>query len=202
MQWIPGQSLEQLLSSGRIFEETEIRQIARQIAAGLQAAHQRQIVHRDIKPANIWITEQVRSVKILDFGLARISDDDPGLTATGMLAGTPNFMSPEQTKGLELDGRSDLFSLGCLMYRLITGRLPFGASTVLATLQAIQNHQPPSVQSLQPTCSDDLTDITMASAGKATRQSAGIGQSIGGNIGHGATKLARAIESLFSGASK
>ena len=79
-----------------------------------------------------------------------------------MLAGTPNFMSPEQSKGLELDGRSDLFSLGCLMYRLITGRLPFGASTVLATLQAIQNDRPPSVQSLQPTCGDDLTDVTMA----------------------------------------
>ena len=162
MQWIPGQSLEQLLAAGTIFDEAEIRQIARQIAAGLQAAHNRQIIHRDIKPANIWITEQDSSVKILDFGLARISDDDPGLTATGMLAGTPNFMSPEQAKGLELDGRSDLFSLGCLMYRLLTGRLPFGASTVLATLQAIQNHQPPSVQSLQPNCSDDLTDITMA----------------------------------------
>ena len=162
MQWIPGQSLEQHLAAGSLFEETEIRQIARQIAAGLQAAHERQIIHRDIKPANIWLTEQDRSVKILDFGLARISDDDPGLTATGMLAGTPNFMSPEQSKGLELDGRSDLFSLGCLMYRLITGRLPFGAATVLATLQAIQNDRPPSVQSLQPTCGDDLTDITMA----------------------------------------
>ena len=121
MPWIPGQSLEQLLAAGSLFEEAEIRQLARQIAAGLQAAHERQIIHRDIKPANIWITEQDRSVKILDFGLARITDDDPGLTATGMLAGTPNFMSPEQSKGLELDGRSDLFSLGCLMYRLITG---------------------------------------------------------------------------------
>ena len=158
----PGNHWNNSWLRGSIFDEAEIRQIARQIAAGLQAAHDRQIIHRDIKPANIWITEQDRSVKILDFGLARISDDDPGLTATGMLAGTPNFMSPEQAKGLELDGRSDLFSLGCLMYRLITGRLPFGASTVLATLQAIQNHQPPSVQSLQPSCNDDLTDITMA----------------------------------------
>ena len=162
MQWIPGQTLEQLLAGGRVFDEDEIRKVARQVATGLQVAHDRQIIHRDIKPANIWITEQDRSVRILDFGLARIADDNPGLTATGMLAGTPNFMSPEQTKGLELDGRSDLFSLGCLMYRLATGRLPFGASTVLATLQAIQNHQPPSVQCLQPNCGDDLTDVTMA----------------------------------------
>ena len=162
MQWIPGQTLEQQLAAGKQFEQSEVRTIASQISAGLQAAHEQQIIHRDIKPANIWITEADQSVKILDFGLARISDDDPGLTATGMLAGTPNFMSPEQTKGLELDGRSDLFSLGCLMYRLLTGRLPFGAPTVLATLQSIQNHQPVSVQNLQPAISDELTDLTMA----------------------------------------
>ena len=162
MQWIPGQTLEQQLAAGKQFEQSEVRTIASQISAGLQAAHEQQIIHRDIKPANIWITEADQSVKILDFGLARISDDDPGLTATGMLAGTPNFMSPEQTKGLELDGRSDLFSLGCLMYRLLTGRLPFGAPTVLATLQSIQNHQPVSVQNLQAAISDELTDLTMA----------------------------------------
>ena len=162
MQWIPGQTLEQQLAAGKQFEQSEVRTVASQISAGLQAAHEQQIIHRDIKPANIWITEADQSVKILDFGLARISDDDPGLTATGMLAGTPNFMSPEQTKGLELDGRSDLFSLGCLMYRLLTGRLPFGAPTVLATLQSIQNHQPVSVQNLQPAISDELTDLTMA----------------------------------------
>jgi anti-sigma factor RsiW len=162
MQWIPGQTLEQQLAAGKQFEESQVRTIASQIASGLQAAHKRQIIHRDIKPANIWITETDQSVKILDFGLARISDDDPGLTATGMLAGTPNFMSPEQTKGLELDGRSDLFSLGCLIYRLLTGRLPFGAPTVLATLQAIQNHQPAALSSLRPSVGDDLNDLTMA----------------------------------------
>jgi hypothetical protein len=162
MQWLPGQTLEQQLLAGKEFNEADVRQIARQIAAGLQAAHQQQIIHRDIKPANIWITESDQNVKILDFGLARISDDDPGLTATGMLAGTPNFMSPEQTRGLELDGRSDMFSLGCLMYRLLSGRLPFGAPTVLATLQAIQNHLPAPVQSLQPSVGDELNDLTMA----------------------------------------
>lgn len=162
MQWIPGQTLEQQMATGKQFQESEARTIASQIASGLQAAHEQQIIHRDIKPANIWITETDQSVKILDFGLARICDDDPGLTATGMLAGTPNFMSPEQTKGLELDGRSDLFSLGCLTYRLLTGRLPFGAPTVLATLQAIQNHQPDVVSNLRPSVGDDLNDLTMA----------------------------------------
>jgi serine/threonine protein kinase len=162
MQWIPGQTLEnQIAASGQI-DEGLVRQIAVQVAAGLKAAHQKQIVHRDIKPANIWIVDEDQSVRILDFGLARIADDDASLTATGMLAGTPNFMSPEQTRGQELDGRSDLFSLGCLMYRLLTGRLPFGAPTVLATLQSIQNQQPLPVQNVRPEVSDDLANLTMA----------------------------------------
>ena len=119
------------------------------------------MIHRDIKPANIWVCDD-QSMKILDFGLARIADDDSGLTATGMLAGTPNYMSPEQTRGQELNGRTDLFSLGCLMYRLLTGRLPFGAATVLGTLQSIQHHHPVPVQTIRPDASDDLADITMA----------------------------------------
>ena len=160
MQWLPGQTLEQRLLESEL-EEAEIRQIVSQIAAGLSAAHQKQLVHRDIKPANIWICETSDEVKILDFGLARIADDDPGLTATGMLAGTPNFMSPEQTRGLELDGRSDLFSLGCILYRLLTGRLPFGAPTVLATLQSIQNQHPDPPQLVQASISSELSDLAM-----------------------------------------
>ena len=160
MQWLPGQTLEQRLLDSEL-DEQEIRQVITQIAAGLTAAHRKQLVHRDIKPANIWICDENSEVKILDFGLARIADDDPGLTATGMLAGTPNFMSPEQTRGLELDGRSDLFSLGCVLYRLLTGRLPFGAPTVLATLQSIQNEQPETPQSVRPEISAELSDLTM-----------------------------------------
>ena len=160
MQWLPGQTLEQRLLESEL-DEAEIRQVVSQIAGGLSAAHQKQLVHRDIKPANIWISEESGDVKILDFGLARIADDDPGLTATGMLAGTPNFMSPEQTRGLELDGRSDLFSLGCILYRLLTGRLPYGAPTVLATLQSIQNEHPEPPQTVQAGASPDLSDLTM-----------------------------------------
>ena len=160
MQWLPGQTLEQRLLESELAHD-EIRRIVSQVAAGLSAAHQTQLVHRDIKPANIWICENTGEVKILDFGLARIADDDPGLTATGMLAGTPNFMSPEQARGLELDGRSDLFSLGCILYRLLTGRLPFGAPTVLATLQSIQNEHPESPQLVQNDAPADLSDLTM-----------------------------------------
>ena len=162
MQWQPGQTLESKLRSGDRFDNDATSQIIKQIAAGLEAAHQNQVVHRDIKPANIWLCENDDEVKILDFGLARIPDDDPGLTATGMLAGTPNFMSPEQSRGLELDGRSDLFSLGCVMYQLLTSRLPFGAPTVLATLQSIQNDSPLVPQSIEPSITDELSDLTMS----------------------------------------
>ena len=142
-------------------DQQQAVEIATQVATGLSAAHQQQLVHRDIKPANLWICDADSQLKILDFGLARIGDDDPGLTATGMLAGTPSFMSPEQTRGQELDGRSDLFSLGCVLYRLLTGKLPFGAPTVLATLQAIQNNQPTPPIELRPDVSQDLSDLTM-----------------------------------------
>ena len=114
MQWLPGQTLDCLLSSGEQIDNEQIVEIIRQVATGLNAAHQKQLVHRDIKPANLWICEEDQQLKLLDFGLARINDGNHNLTATGMLAGTPGFMSPEQTRGLELDGRSDLFSLGCV----------------------------------------------------------------------------------------
>ena len=162
MQWLPGETLEAKLNATVTMDEADVRSISAQVAAGLQAAHDRQLVHRDIKPANVWISDESEEVKILDFGLARIVDDDPGLTATGMLAGTPNFMSPEQTKGHELDGRSDLFSLGCMMYRMATGKLAFGATSILGTLQAIQHEQPTPPKRVNAEISDDLSDLTMS----------------------------------------
>ena len=161
MQWLPGQTLETKLQSGNVFNESEVTDTILKVAKGLAAAHQKQLVHRDIKPANLWICDTDEQIKILDFGLARISDDNPGLTATGMLAGTPNFMSPEQARGLELDGRSDLFSVGCLMYQLLTGRLPFGASTILATLQSVQNQSPIPPRNIKPEVPQHLSDLTM-----------------------------------------
>ena len=161
MQWIPGETLEERLTNVTFLPEDAVRQIATQIAAGLQAAHDNALIHRDIKPANIWLREETDEVTILDFGLARIADDDPHMTNTGMLAGTPNYMSPEQSRGQELDGRSDLFSLGCIIYRAATGKLPFGAGGVLATLQSIQNHHPAPPHQLNPSVSQDFADLTM-----------------------------------------
>ena len=162
MKWVPGETLENRLHREGALDEQEVRELVTQIANGLAEAHRQQLVHRDIKPANIWISDADGKVQILDFGLVRITDSDLALTSTGLLAGTPSFMSPEQAKGLELDARSDLFSLGCVIYQMTTGSLPFGSSTILATLQAIQNQrpQPPSVGGADGNV--DLSDLTMA----------------------------------------
>lgn len=162
MKWVPGETLEQRFSQVAFLPEAEVVEIAKQITAGLIAAHQQQMIHRDIKPANIWLSAEQDQVTILDFGLARIADDDPQMTQTGVLAGTPNFMSPEQARGIELDSRSDLFGLGCLMYRAATGKLPFEGNGVLSTLQAIQNAEPPAPVTLNPHLTSDFSDLLMS----------------------------------------
>ena len=162
MQWVPGETLESRLHRDGTLQADEVRRLTGQIAKGLAEAHRRQLVHRDIKPANIWIGDADRKARILDFGLVRVADNAPALTATGMLAGTPNFMSPEQAKGQELDARSDLFSLGCVMYQMLTGRLPFGSSTILGTLQSIQSQRPETPIQSGADCCQDLSDLTMA----------------------------------------
>ena len=160
MQWLPGETLEERLERDSILKAETVKSFGVQIASGLSAAHRKGLVHRDIKPANLWITRD-EQVKILDFGLVRIMDESPQLTCTGMIAGTPCYMSPEQSRGDELDARSDLFSLGCVLYRSLTGKLPFESSNALATLQAIQRVQPESPLSLEPTTDTDLSDLVM-----------------------------------------
>ncbi len=109
-------------------QTTEILRIGLQIADGLAAAHKQGLVHRDIKPSNILLENGVERVKITDFGLARAMDD-VSFTQTGLIAGTPQYMSPEQAMGERLDARSDLFSLGSVLYSMCTGRPAFRAPT-------------------------------------------------------------------------
>ena len=161
MQWLPGQTLEEKLCESEVLPLDEVRQLAIQIAKGLAAAHEQGLIHRDIKPANIWIPADCSGAKILDFGLVRIADEDPQLTCTGMIAGTPCYMSPEQSRGQTLDQRSDLFSLGCLVYQSLLGRLPFRSDNALATLQSIQRDQPTPPVELDPAIPADISDLVM-----------------------------------------
>lgn len=141
MPYLRGMSLQKRLDQRGPLCTPEILRIASQTAAGLAAAHAQGLVHRDIKPANIMLEEGVERVAITDFGLAR-AVDDATTTRSGVIAGTPQYMSPEQARGEAIDHRSDLFSLGSVIYAMCTGHSPFRAETTFGILRRITDHTP------------------------------------------------------------
>jgi len=143
MQCVSGQSLQSKVDRTGKLPLIDTLRIAKQTAAGLAAAHDQGLVHRDVKPANILLEENVDRVILSDFGLAR-AVDDASLTRTGVIAGTPHYMSPEQAHGDAIDTRSDQFSLGSVMYFMLTGRPPFRATGAMGVLHRICNeaHRP------------------------------------------------------------
>jgi serine/threonine protein kinase len=141
MQLLIGETLETRLERERRLTTPEAARIGREIAAGLAAAHAKGLVHRDVKPANVWLEEGTSRVKLLDFGLA-LARDTPNLTQSGYVIGTPAFMSPEQARGEPLDGRSDLFSLGIILYLATTGERPFDGNTAMAVMRNLELHFP------------------------------------------------------------
>jgi serine/threonine protein kinase len=141
MQYVSGMSVQQRLERDGPLQLAEIVRIGMQTAAGLAAAHAQGLVHRDIKPANILLENGIERVKITDFGLARAAAD-ASLTQSGVVAGTPQYMSPEQARGERPDERSDLFSLGSVLYALSTGRPPFRASDSMAVLKRVCEETP------------------------------------------------------------
>jgi serine/threonine-protein kinase len=149
MPYIRGESLQRRLDRTAPLATIEAVRIAKQCASALAAAHEQGLVHRDIKPANILLDEGVERVRITDFGLAR-AVDDASLTRSGVVAGTPQYMSPEQASGEPLDHRSDLFSLGSVLYVMLTGRLPFRAETSLAILRRITDATPRPIRQTNP----------------------------------------------------
>lgn len=148
MSYIPGQNLQECLDEKGALSPVETIRILHQVASGLAAAHERGIIHRDIKPANILLERNVQRAVLTDFGLARAADDAT-LTHSGLLAGTPNYMSPEQALGDDIDARSDLFSLGCVMYTMLVGHPPFRGPNAYAIMQRIADESPRSMSSVQ-----------------------------------------------------
>ncbi len=149
MQYVAGQSLEEKIAQTGPLELREILRIGVQTAQGLAAAHKQGLIHRDIKPANILLENGVQRVKITDFGLARAADD-ASITQSGVIAGTPQYMAPEQARGEALDSRADLFSLGSVMYAMCTGQPPFRAATVLGVLRRVCDDQPAPIRTVNP----------------------------------------------------
>lgn len=150
MEYIPGETLQRRMDKTGPLELPEVLGIGRQIAEGLAAAHEQGLVHRDIKPSNILASAGPNpTVKITDFGLARAADD-ASLTRSGVVAGTPMYMAPEQAKGESLDHRADLFSLGSVLYVMATGRPPFRASSTLAVLKRVAEDEPRPIREIIP----------------------------------------------------
>jgi eukaryotic-like serine/threonine-protein kinase len=149
MEYIGGCNLEALLRKGGPLEVKEILRIGIQIASALAAAHKHGLIHRDVKPANILLENGVQRVKLTDFGLARAADD-ASLTQTGFIAGTPMYMAPEQTAGEPIDARTDLFSLGSVLYELCSGRPAFRAPTTLAVMKRVSEETPRPIREVNP----------------------------------------------------
>src|SRR5262249_27864181 len=148
-EFIPGETLQQRLNRTGPLDVPEVLRIGRQIAEGLAAAHATDLIHRDIKPGNILLEGGQLRVKITDFGLARAADDAT-LSQSGIVAGTPMYMAPEQALGHKLDQRADLFSLASVLYQMVTGRPPFRANGMLAVLKRVAEDQPRAIREIIP----------------------------------------------------
>jgi serine/threonine protein kinase/WD40 repeat protein len=155
MEYIVGVSLDERIRRTGPLKVEEILRIGMQAASGLAAAHAQGLVHRDIKPSNILLENGVERVKIADFGLARAMDD-MRVTREGAIAGTPEYMSPEQARDEPIDHRSDLFSLGCVLYAMCTGRSPFRASNLAAAVRRVCEDTPRPIREVNPDVPDWL----------------------------------------------
>jgi formylglycine-generating enzyme required for sulfatase activity/Leucine-rich repeat (LRR) protein len=161
MPFLKGEPLDVRLERVKSLPIAEVLRIGREAAKGLAAAHAAGLVHRDIKPANLWLEGEEGRVKILDFGLARSAADNANLTQQGAIIGTPAYMAPEQAQGGTVDARCDLFSLGCVLYRMSTDQPPFKGNDAVSTLVAVAMENPRPPQELRPEIPEKLSELVM-----------------------------------------
>jgi serine/threonine protein kinase len=157
MELVEGKDLSQYTSPDQLLPLDQLLGILARVADALAYAHSRGVTHRDIKPANIMVDVATGVVKVMDFGVARVAD--AARTRTGVVLGTPTFMSPEQLSGQPIDGRSDLYSLGVAMFQLLTGQLPYRNDSMAALMRAIGREPVPNVCTIRPDLPPALGDI-------------------------------------------
>jgi CHASE2 domain-containing sensor protein/tRNA A-37 threonylcarbamoyl transferase component Bud32 len=165
MEYLEGTELEELMK--QVLEPCEAARIIKQTADALDYAHRRNVIHRDIKPANIMILKD-GTVKVMDFGIAR--SDNMHMTQTGITVGTPNYISPEQLQGADIDGRADIFSCGVVLYEALTGKKPFSGENISALVMNILNHNPPKPSVLNSSVPEELDRITMKALQKTPEE--------------------------------
>ena len=148
MEFLKGSDLTSYIKAGHLLPVEQVLSIIQRAADAIDYAHRNSVVHRDIKPANLMWDSKTDTLKITDFGIARITDSSK--TKTGLILGTPSYMSPEQLAGKHVTGQSDIFSLGVMLFQMVTGKLPFTADSITSLMYKIANEQHPSPQSINP----------------------------------------------------
>jgi serine/threonine protein kinase len=164
MELVVGQSMQAVFDNGEAFPVPRILRILEQACGALQFAHERNIVHRDVKPANLMLTAD-DTVKVTDFGTAKILQFGTVQQTTHVM-GTPSYMSPEQVKGRPVDGRTDIFSLGVVLYEMLTGEKPFPGQSITTVIYKIVNEEPVQPRQLNPSIHPGLNDIVMRALAK------------------------------------
>jgi urea transport system substrate-binding protein len=183
MQYLHGEALEECLQREGRLPAAEAARIGSEIALGLAAAHEAGLIHRDIKPGNIWLETLAEPrplgsgtvaaptrVKLLDFGLARVAGGVSTLTASGAIVGTPHYLAPEQARGQTLDHRCDLFALGCVLYRSLTGVMPFDGPDLLGLLSSLAVDEPRPIRDFAPDTPAELVDLIRQLLSKSPSQ--------------------------------
>ena len=168
MEYLQGHDLGRYIKPDNLLDVRTILGIVQRVAEALAYAHKQNIVHRDIKPSNIMYEPESDSIKITDFGIARITDASK--TKTGTVLGTPSYMSPEQLAGKKIDGRSDLFSLGVMLFQLLTGSLPFQADSMASLMFKITSEEASNIKTLRPEISDAVASVVGRTLAKDVEQ--------------------------------
>jgi serine/threonine-protein kinase len=164
MEFLKGRDLADFCKAGQLLPVARVLSIVARVAEALAYAHKQNVVHRDIKPANIMYELESDTVKVTDFGIARITDSSK--TKTGLVLGTPSFMSPEQLAGKKVDGRSDLYSLGVMLYQMLAGVLPFRGESMSELMFKIANEEPADIRIIRPELQENLANVVALALSK------------------------------------
>jgi eukaryotic-like serine/threonine-protein kinase len=168
MEYVDGETLDDVLAREKVLPPERVVAIAEPVARALDAAHQKGMVHRDVKPGNIML-DRSGTVKVVDFGIARAAADDT-LTQTGIVLGTAAYLSPEQAQGVAVDPRSDVYSLGCVLYEMLTGRKPFTGDSALAIAYKHVREDPAPPSQVNPDIPPELEAVVMTAMAKDPAQ--------------------------------
>lgn len=180
MEYVKGDNLQAYTTPAKLLPVTTVLQVVARVADALHYAHSQGVVHRDIKPANVVVDPATDLVKVTDFGIARVADS--ARTRTGLVLGTPSFMSPEQLAGRRVDGRSDLYSLGVMLFQLLTGRLPHRSESMATLMQQIANEPAPDVRSIRPDLPEALARVVALTLEKRPEARYGGGQQLAADL--------------------